>query len=307
MNRTFELQGHRGARGLFPENTLEGFAATLAIGVDSLELDVAITSDGVAVVTHDPALNQDIARTADGAWLPGPGPAIRALSLAELAAYDVGRLRPASAYAALYPGQAPHDGARIPRLEDLLALAAAAGVVADVELKTLPDRPDLTVTPAAMAEAVMACVAAVPARLAVRSFDWRGLRYMRERHPAVPLAYLTSPETVREAALWWDGATAAAFDGSVAAAVAAEAKGAPWRAVWAPQHAALTRDEVARAQALGLRVVPWTVNAPDEMARLIAWGVDGICTDRPDLARQAMGEAGLPVPAPFLAPQIRSS
>ncbi|MBN8890975.1 MAG: hypothetical protein J0H91_11865 [Rhodospirillales bacterium] len=209
MNRTFELQGHRGARGLFPENTLEGFAATLAIGVDSLELDVAITSDGVAVVTHDPALNQDIARTADGAWLPGPGPAIRALSLAELAAYDVGRLRPASAYAALYPGQAPHDGARIPRLEDLLALAAAAGVVADVELKTLPDRPDLTVTPAAMAEAVMACVAAVPARLAVRSFDWRGLRYMRERHPAVPLAYLTSPETVREAALRWDVATAA--------------------------------------------------------------------------------------------------
>jgi glycerophosphoryl diester phosphodiesterase len=57
MKRSFELQGHRGARGLFPENTLEGFAATLAMGIRSLELDVSVTADDVAVVTHDPILN----------------------------------------------------------------------------------------------------------------------------------------------------------------------------------------------------------------------------------------------------------
>lgn len=64
-----QLIGHRGARGLFPENTLEGFARTIALGVDGIEIDIALTADGVPVVTHDPALNPDIARAWDGAWL----------------------------------------------------------------------------------------------------------------------------------------------------------------------------------------------------------------------------------------------
>ena len=79
MRRTIDLQGHRGARGLFPENTLSGFAAALAIGVDSFELDVAVTADGVPVVSHDAALNPDLARGPDGAWLTAPGPLIRTL------------------------------------------------------------------------------------------------------------------------------------------------------------------------------------------------------------------------------------
>jgi glycerophosphoryl diester phosphodiesterase len=149
MKRSFELQGHRGARGLFPENTLEGFAATLAMGIRSLELDVSVTADDVAVVTHDPILNPDIARGPDGAWLSGPGPAIRSLTFAELRRYDVGRLRPGSRIAGLHPRQQPHDGARIPTLADVFALTAATGARVDAEIKTLPDRPDLTVSPAA--------------------------------------------------------------------------------------------------------------------------------------------------------------
>src|SRR5580698_9247957 len=113
MRRAFNLQGHRGARGLFPENTLEGFAAALAIGVTTFELDVAMTADGVPVVSHDAAFNPDLVRGPDGAWLAAPGPLISTLRLAELAAYDVGRMRPGSEYAAQFPGQAPHDGARI--------------------------------------------------------------------------------------------------------------------------------------------------------------------------------------------------
>ena len=102
MRRAIDLQGHRGARGLFPENTLAGFKAALAIGVDSFELDVAVTADGVPVVSHDAALNPDLARGPDGAWLDTPGPLIRSLRLAELAAYDVGRIRTGSAYAAQF-------------------------------------------------------------------------------------------------------------------------------------------------------------------------------------------------------------
>jgi len=114
MRRAIDLQGHRGARGLFPENTLAGFSSALAIGIDSFELDVAVTADGVPVVSHDPALNPDLVRGPDGDWLAAPGPLIRSLRLAELAAYDVGRIRPGSAYASQFPDQTAYDGARIP-------------------------------------------------------------------------------------------------------------------------------------------------------------------------------------------------
>src|SRR5690242_222283 len=114
MPRKIELQGHRGARGLFPENTLAGFAATLAIGVDRIELDVGMTADDVVVVTHDPRLNSDITRTRDGGWLAPPTPTIRSLRAAQLRDYDVGRIRPDSPYAASYLDQEPRDGAGIP-------------------------------------------------------------------------------------------------------------------------------------------------------------------------------------------------
>ena len=197
MRRAIDLQGHRGARGLFPENTLAGFAAALAIGVDSFELDVALTADGVPVVSHDAALNPDIARGPDGTWLTTRGTLIRTLRLAELAAYDVGRIRPGSAYAAQFPDQAPRDGARIPTLAEVLAVDPA--VRFNIEMKTFPDHPDWTVGPTAMAEAVIAVAEAAGAigRINVESFDWRGPRHVRRLRPDLPLAWLTSPQTRR--------------------------------------------------------------------------------------------------------------
>ena len=166
MNRPFGLQGHRGARGLFPENTLEGFQAAFALGVESFELDVGVTADNVVVVTHDLALNPDITRDAGGNWLVGTGPAVRDLTWDALRQYDVGRIRPGSRYAGLYPCQRACDGARI------------------------------------------------------------------------------------------------------------------------PAHETLTEPEVTEARGLGLGVLPWTVNNPDDMQRLIGWGANGLITDRPDLALQ---------------------
>ncbi len=295
--KKFELQGHRGARGLFPENTLEGFAGTLAIGVDAIEIDVATTADGVAVVTHDAILNPDITRDPHGAWLSGPGPVVRSLSLDELRRYDVGRLRPGSRYAALYPEQIPQDGVRIPTLAATFALMVSRGVVTDVELKTHPDEPGLTIPPVAMADAVLAAAkeASAEALLSLRSFDWRGLRYLRAIRPDLKLSWLTSRHTVAEAALWWDGAVPADFGGSVPAAVAGLGGRA---ATWAPEQGDVTPALIEEAHGLGLRVVPWTVNAPADMARLIGWGVDGVCTDRPDLAHLAMRAAGLVPPLP---------
>ncbi len=291
---TCELQGHRGARGLFPENTVGGFAAVRALGVDAIELDVGITRDGVAAVFHDIALGGDVVRGPDGAWLEGEGPLIRDLTLAELARYDVGRLRPGSAYAATHAAQVPADGARIPTLAD--TFAATPGVRISVELKTVPTRPGSTAAPAEMAERVLEVARQCGAlgRIDIRSFDWRGLHYLRGRHPDVPLTFLTAADTVAESALWWDGIALAACGGSVARAVARHGAGVGW----APAFRDLAPAHIEEAHALGLSVQPWTVNAPADMDRLLAWGVDGLCTDRPDLAREAFARAGLPLPAP---------
>ncbi|HYD57244.1 MAG TPA: glycerophosphodiester phosphodiesterase family protein, partial [Burkholderiales bacterium] len=117
--QTIDLQGHRGARGLLPENTLAGFQRALELGVTTLELDIAITKDGVLVIHHDPTLNPDITRDASGRFLEARGPAIHSLTWEELQKYDVGRLKPGTPYARNYPDQQPVDGARIPRLADL--------------------------------------------------------------------------------------------------------------------------------------------------------------------------------------------
>ena len=127
---TFDLQGHRGARGLMPENTLPAFAKALEIGVTTLELDTNITKDGVVVITHDPVLNPDLARLPDGKWLEMPadkGPYIFSLSYAELQKFDVGRIKPGTKYAERYPEQQSVDGTRIPRLADLFALVRKSG------------------------------------------------------------------------------------------------------------------------------------------------------------------------------------
>jgi hypothetical protein len=121
MTRPLDIQGHRGARALFPENTLGGFLAAHALGVQAFELDVGMTADGVLVVSHDPALNPDITRDASGVWLSHRGPTIRSLTYSELHAYDVGRIRPGSRSALLFPDQTPTDGARIPTLAAVLA------------------------------------------------------------------------------------------------------------------------------------------------------------------------------------------
>jgi glycerophosphoryl diester phosphodiesterase len=293
----FALQGHRGARGLFPENTLAGFRGALAIGVSALELDIAVTSDGVPVVVHDPALDPDLTRDATGAWLAG-APLVSTMTLDEVRTFDVGRPRPGGATARAFPLQRPADGARVPTLAETFALTAAAGVRIEAELKTDPSEPGRTVPPARMAELVVATARAAGAlgRLRVRSFDWRGLAWLRRTAPDIPLCWLTGPETEARAALWWDRPAAGLSTQQAVAAAAADGPPAAWAPVWAPEHTGLTAARVAEAGALGLAVIPWTVNAPADMARLIGWGVGGFCTDRPDLGRAAMAQAGLALP-----------
>ena len=102
----FDLQGHRGARGLRPENTLAAFRHALEIGVSTLELDCGVTRDGVVVVSHDSALNPDITRGADGKFLEGAGAPLVTLTYEQLGPTTSAALRPGSDYAARFPGTA---------------------------------------------------------------------------------------------------------------------------------------------------------------------------------------------------------
>jgi glycerophosphoryl diester phosphodiesterase len=300
----FDLQGHRGARGLWPENTRAGFAHAMALGVAAMELDCFVARDDVIVVSHDPRLNPDITRDARGRFLEGVGPPIHALTYQELQAYDVGRLRPGSDYAARFPAQQAVDGERIPRLTDVLDLVRAQGggrVRVSIEVKVSPVEPDWTLAPEAFVRLLAHAVRStgMAALCNILCFDWRVLTAARAQIPEATIVASTEQQpggdTVRLGAAtpspWLGGLDPAAFGRSVPRLV--EAVGA---AVWAPDYLDLNAALVQEAQAIGLRVVPWTVNDPAVMQRLIGLGVDGIISDRPDLLRKVLQEQGMALP-----------
>jgi glycerophosphoryl diester phosphodiesterase len=294
----FELQGHRGARALAPENTIAGFARALAEGVDVLELDLFMSADGVLLVHHDPAPHGDIARDAQGAWLLAPGPLLRTQTAAQARAWDVGRLRPGSALARDFPAQQPHDGARIPTLDEVFAWVQAHGderVRFNIELKRHPLRAHETGSPEALAQAVLAAVdrAGLRGRVVVQGFDWAPLQVLRRLAPALPLSCLSTQQRLNAEpeGLWTAGLRLAAHGGSVPHLV--QAAGCR---IWSPNFRDLDAAAVRQAQALGLKVLPWTVNERADLDAVIALGVDGVITDHPVRARAAMAAAGLPLP-----------
>lgn len=267
--------GHRGARGLYPENTSVGFARAIALGVDAVELDVAVTADKAVVVTHDLRLSPDIARKPDGSWVEPPTPLVCELNFEQLSQYDVGRLRPGSAYAARFSEQQAADGARIPGLQEVFSVTGQVPLF--IELKTSPAEPMLSVVPAEMADLVMDVLDTADAigHCTLLSFDWRALRHVRRRRPNIKTGWLTQPMNEAERRLWW------AADPASSAAHAIAAEGG---SCWLPEFAELRRQDVVEAQQLGLRVVPWCVERVEEIDRAAVWGVDGLITDRPDWA-----------------------
>jgi glycerophosphoryl diester phosphodiesterase len=283
--------GHRGAAGLAPENTLAAFRRACALGVDALELDVLAAADGELVVHHDFRLNPDIARAAGGGWIDaGAPPAIRELTLAQLKTFDVGRLRPGSAYGRRYPEQQPVDGERIPTLAEAVALfkeACRPGTRLFVEIKTSPLAPALTPPPEEIAARVAARLraAGVAAQSAVLAFDWRNLARVRQAAPEIAAVYLTlagpgldNLEANRPGASpWLAGLDVDDFGGSAPRAVAAAGG-----RIWSPHFRSLSAEALAEARRLGLSVSVWTPDSPEELRRVIAAGVDAVTTNRPD-------------------------
>lgn len=273
--------GHRGARGLLPENTLEGFALANKLKLTGVEFDIGVTADGIPVVHHDPYLSPHMARDQTGAYVDSKAALLCNLTYQQLLTYDIGRLRPGSDYAARFSTQQPHDGARIPTFDEVLK--ACSGLDLLVEVKSFPDRPRDTVSIHELTAATIKQLRAhqMLDQTVLYAFDWRVLDEAAIMEPGLKRCCLTEAGTVKDAHLWFGKANLENFSqdepGSLPRVVAST--GAK---VWAPDYKMLNKFEVEQAHRLGLAVIPWTVNEPEDIHNMLDFGVDGIISDWPD-------------------------
>ncbi len=298
----FDIEAHRGGRALFPENTLQSFANALSMGVDTLELDIGVSQDGVIVVSHERGLNPDLARTPEGIYVVPPGIPFVRLRLEEIKKYDVGQIRPGSGYAAQFPEQRAVPNTQIPTLAEVVALVRKSGdtqVRLNIETKVDPSHPEESPDPRRFVELLLALLETekFSDRVMVQSFDWRTLQLVQKLAPAIPTVYL-SQQTGRGATVSLDKASpwTAGFNpsehGRSLPRTIKEAGGA----IWSPYFGDIDPTVISECHKLGLAVVVWTVNKAADMARMIEMGVDGIISGNPELLRRVADEHGIKLP-----------
>ncbi|WP_084496918.1 glycerophosphodiester phosphodiesterase family protein [Nocardia amamiensis] len=323
----FDLQAHRGGLGLVVENTLPAFANALELGVSTLELDVQITADGYAVVTHDrdpsPAKCVDTAPVFPGdpkfPYVPGTT-YIRDLTLAQVRTIDCGSVRLAD-----QPEQRTAPGARIPLLSevfDLVRVYRADQVMLNIETKVEAAAPEQTAPREQFVQIVAAEVhrAGMGQQVTIQSFDWGALMRMREVAPDLPIVALTSGQQNLQAgepgaSPWLGGIDIDDFPGSpqerfvaaaasIGAAAVSPVHGTPQNGtVTDPAYRPFTTAELIRAaHRYGMRVVPWTVDDRATMTALVDLGVDGLITNRPDVLRSLLADRGRQLPQAYHRP-----
>jgi glycerophosphoryl diester phosphodiesterase len=257
-----EVQGHRGARAVRPENTLPAFEYALEVGAGVLELDLSVSKDDRLIVVHDQHVSPDLCLGPGGQRISSPGPAIRSLTFAELRVFDCGSLPNPR-----FPKQKLVPGTKMPALEEVFALvraskhAAAARVRFNIETKIVPGLPALSPPPDVFAKLVVDAVRASGflERTSLQSFDHRVLVAAKKLEPKLELSALISDNFVDHVAI-------------------AKSIGAR---IISPDKQWITKDAVAAMHAAQLRVIPWTANSEEEWETLLEMGVDGIITDDP--------------------------
>jgi glycerophosphoryl diester phosphodiesterase len=248
--KSIEVHAHRGGRAVLPENTLPAFEYAIAHGIDALELDMAVTKDGIVVVSHDPFLAKPICSG------PREKAIIRELTLEEVRQWDCGAIRNPE-----FAKQQTVPGTRMPTLDEVLALAPKGSFRFNMETKIFPEHPELTPPPDEFVRLVLALIRKhhLESRVILQSFDFRTLHAMKKQAPEIKLAALYS-------------GPAKSF-----AEIGREAKAD----MVSPEHRLVTPERVRTAHSAGFPVVPWTANETEDWDRLIAAGVDAIITDDP--------------------------
>lgn len=287
-SRPFDAQGHRGARGLLPENTLPAFELALELGVSTLELDLAVTRDRVVVVYHDRYINSEVCLNADGSEIATPAPLVRDLDLATVQTYDCGSLNP-DPHRFKEPPRENRPGTRIPTLAQVFELADEFGdhdVRFNIEIKIDPNVDD-TVPIEEFVELTIAVVQKheLSDRVTIQSFAWQALELSKKLAPEIQTVGLLGTDTLTPA--WLNGLDAdAPGTTSLSLLQAAESYvdifSPYWRLVM-PGSPFYHGNPIQEIQAAGFAVIPWTVNRQRHMEKLLDLGVDGMITDYPDV------------------------
>jgi glycerophosphoryl diester phosphodiesterase len=268
----YDIQGHRGARGLWPENTLPAFQKAVEWGITTVELDVVITQDNHVVVSHEAWMSSTICLDPLGKTIPPELERthnIYQMTYSLVQQYDCGiKFHPR------FPHQHKQE-AKKPLLEDVLKAVERMvkennlyEVQYSIEIKSFVSGDGkFHPRPQEFSELVYAVIDAyLPwERVIIQSFDFRILRYWRQKYPEVKLAALV--ENKLSAA---DNLKNLGF----------------FPSIFSPQFTSLDARQMAYLKERGIRVIPWTVNEAQDMARMISLGVDGLITDYPDRAAQ---------------------
>ena len=309
IKKKFDLSGHRGTRGLCPENTLPAFAKALSIGVTTLEMDVVVTKDRVPMIYHDATLDPNITRKPNGKWIKEKNIAINTLTKVQLQKYDVGQIKPGCKYAKKFPDQQAIDDSVIPKLSDVIELVRNSGnrrVKLSIEAKINVEKPELSPGPKEFAELLVQTLKkeGFISRVIIQSFDWRILQHIQLMEPEIPTAYLTYAQDDWHNTIelgqpgpskWTGGIDVDDHGGSIPRAIKASGSNKGGK-IWSPYYKEIGKEQIDEAHELGVSVVVYTINDPKVMAQYIDFGVDGIITDYPDRLRSVMKEKGMRLP-----------
>lgn len=266
----FDIQGHRGARGLMPENSIPAFLLALDSGVNTLELDVVITRDNQVVLSHEPWMSAALCLTPDSTKLLGKDERkynIYKMSYAEVAQWDCGSIPMEN-----FPRQVKQPTVKpllkdvIVAVEDHIKSFTRYEVDYNIEIKSEPAGDNkLHPKPDVYSDLVYKLIDDyLPwERVVIQSFDFRVLKYWHEKHPEVRLAALVENKKTVDENLIDLGFTPA---------------------IYSPYYKLITKEDVKILHDKKIRVIPWTVNEEKDMLALKGMGVDGLITDYPDRA-----------------------
>jgi len=270
----FLKEGHRGTRGLMPENTIPAMRKAIDLGANVLELDIQISQDNQVVVAHDPYINPTFTLGPDGQEIPAAEARktlLYQMPYAQIRRYDIGS-KPYPAYPnqQKMPAYMPLLGELIDSVEQYLAVKKLPPVIYNIEIKANPQQDGVyQPAPATLVQLVMAVVKEKKLpnhRFYVQSFDIRQIQQVHAQHPNVVIGFLTDKKQNTLA----DNLQTIGFKPQI----------------YSPQYKLITAELVQQCHAAGLKCVPWTVNTLPEMQKLVQLGVDGIITDYPDLLQQ---------------------
>lgn len=314
VSTRFDLEGHRGTRGLRPEDTLPAFSKALDIGVRTLELDTGITKDGVVVISHDSYIASQVCadtgpvRPRDPEY-PYVGRYIHDLTYAQVETLDCGERHDADpATDPYYASELPVPGTRIPTLDQVFALVESRGaddVQLNIETKIDPTAPSTTVGPREFVHKDLTVIRRHRdgvARSLLQSFDWRTLKVARQLEPSLRRVALVEADTAQVGkpgkSPWLGGidVDAAPYHGDIP--FAATSVGAY---SVSPDQSEVDSTFVASAHKHRELVVPYTVDTTHDMQNLIALGVDGLISDYPDWLRDVLDAAGFTLPRRYPA------